>query len=143
MKRHLHISLTPEDGIALRRIACQSLDVEPKTAARLVQQALAERFRDGWRLTPLGLHYLSQLPKAPLHQGKRAAAIDKMLDRVIPLARALAIPKPEDPSGETDTPCAVLPSAAACFRRRRLKTRWSGLDSSRPTRSARRRARRI
>ena len=110
MKQRLDVGLTREEEIALRQIGCQSTTVEPKAAARLVQQALAERFGDGWRLTPLGLNHYKQLPKAPL-QGKRVTPIDKILDRVIPLARALAIPQPEHPAEEADTPSAVLLSA--------------------------------
>ncbi|GEP61521.1 hypothetical protein RSO01_86870 [Reyranella soli] len=59
-------ALTAAEEVALRQIASQSISIDPKMARRLVQLALMERFRDGFRLTPLGAQRYKQLPKAPL-----------------------------------------------------------------------------
>lgn len=86
--------LTPEEEIELRRIANQSLRVDANLAHRLVQLKLAERFRDGWRLTPLGRQQYKQAAR-PLLLQRSPANIDRLLDRAIPLAHALGIPQPD------------------------------------------------
>ena len=100
--------LTPEEEIALRRIANQSLSVEPKFADRLAQLKLAERLKVGWRLTPLGRLQYERLARPPLLQ-KQPAYIDRLLDRAIPMARAAGIPQPhsvpESPEETESKPC--------------------------------------
>jgi hypothetical protein len=86
--------LAPEEEIELRRIANQSLSVDPKLARRLAQLGLVERPRDGWHLTPLGRQHYMQLARPPLRQ-RSPAYIEKLLDRAIPLARAAGIPQPD------------------------------------------------
>jgi hypothetical protein len=88
--------LTAAEEVALRQIASQSIDIDPKMTRRLVQLALTERFRDGFRLTPLGVQKYKQLPKAPL-QLNSARSIDSVLNGTIPVARAAGIPQPELP----------------------------------------------
>jgi hypothetical protein len=109
MEHAMH-KLTPEEEIALRRIANQSLSVEPKFADRLAQLKLAERLKDGWRLTPLGRLQYERLARPPLLLRKHPGYIDKLLDRAIPKARAAGIPQPDpvpEASEETGSkPCA-------------------------------------
>jgi hypothetical protein len=87
--------LTAQEELALRQLANHSISIAPTAARRLVQLALAEPFRDGWRLTPLGLRCHNALPKPPLQGRKLPPVIDKILDRAIPLARAAGISRPE------------------------------------------------
>ena len=104
--------LTPEEEIALRRIANHSLSVEPKFADRLAQLKLAERLKDGWRLTPLGLLQYERLARPPLLLQKHPAYIDRLLDRAIPMARAAGIPQP-DPVPESAEETGSKPCAKA------------------------------
>jgi hypothetical protein len=96
--------LAPEEEIALRRLASQCIGIEPAMARRLERLALAERFRDGWRLTPLGRRRYRDLPKPPLQESKPLPVIDTILDRAIPLARAARILQPEPASDEDPEP---------------------------------------
>jgi hypothetical protein len=108
MEHAMH-ELTPEEEIALRRIANQSLSVEPKFAARLAQIKLVERLKDGWRLTALGRLQYERLARPPLLLQKHPAYIDRLLDRAIPMARAAGIPQPdsvpESPEETESRPC--------------------------------------
>jgi hypothetical protein len=108
MEHAMH-KLTPEEEIALRRIANQSLSVEPKFADRLAQLKLAEHSKDGWRVTPLGRLQYERMARPPLLQ-KQPAYIDRLLDRAIPMARAAGIPQPdpvpESPEEIGSKPCA-------------------------------------
>ena len=87
--------LTSTEEIALRQLASQSTSVAPSSARRLVRLALAEAFRDGWRLTPLGLQHYKALPKPPLLGRQLPPVIDNILNRAIPLALAARITTPE------------------------------------------------
>lgn len=102
--------LTREEEIELRRIANQSLRVDARLAHRLVQFKLVERFKDGWRLTPLGRQHYRQVSRSLLLQ-RSPSLIDGLLERAIPLARQLGIPQPDpvpDPAkedaGDSGTP---------------------------------------
>lgn len=64
--RGLLVPLSPEQEIALRRIAHGSLIVDSKVVAKLKQLALIERTSSGYRLSPLGRLHYDALPKAPL-----------------------------------------------------------------------------
>jgi hypothetical protein len=87
--------LTSTEEIALRQLASQSTSVAPSSARLLVRLSLAEVFRDGRRLTPLGLQRYLALPKPPLQGRKPPPLIDNILNRAIPLARVAGIPQPE------------------------------------------------
>ena len=87
--------LTPEEEISLRRLATGSINLAPKRATRLVELKLAERFRDGWRLTPLGRRHYKLLARPPLFVGKHPTYVARLLDRAIPLARAAGLPQPD------------------------------------------------
>jgi hypothetical protein len=89
------VCLTSPEELALRQLGSQSISILPDSARRLVRLALAESYRDGWRLTPLGLRRYQALPKPPLQGRKRPPLIDNILDRAIPLARAAGISLPE------------------------------------------------
>ena len=91
MSRLATVDLAAEEEIALRRLASQSISIAPAMARRLERLALAERFRDGWRLTPLGRRRYRDLPKSPLQESNSSPLIDTILDRAIPLARAAQI----------------------------------------------------
>jgi hypothetical protein len=82
------VCLTSPEEVALRQLAGQSISIAPDLARRLVRLAMAERYRDGWRLTPFGLRRYQALPKSPLQGKKTPPVIDNILDQAIPLARA-------------------------------------------------------
>ena len=89
------VYLTSLEELALRQLGSQSTCIAPNSARLLVRLALAEVFRDGWRLTPLGLQRYQALPKPPLQGRKPPPVIDNILNRAIPLARAAGITTPE------------------------------------------------
>jgi hypothetical protein len=89
------IYLTSQEELALRQLGSQSISIAPKAARLLVRLALAEPYRDGWRLTPFGLRRYQALPKSPLQGRKPPPLIDNILDRAIPLARAAGMSLPE------------------------------------------------
>ena len=89
------VYLTSQEELALRRLGSQSISIAANAARLLVRLALAERYRDGWRLTALGLRHYQALPKSPLQGRKPPPVIDNILNRAIPLARAAGIPQPE------------------------------------------------
>jgi hypothetical protein len=64
--------LSPQEEIALRRIAHGSFAVDTRTASRLASLALIERNSKGLRLTPLGRLRFDALPKAPLIAQRRS-----------------------------------------------------------------------
>lgn len=72
MARGLIAPLSPQQEIALRRIALGSLIVDAQVAAKLVDLALIERTSSGYRLTPLGRLRYNALPKAPLLMRQRS-----------------------------------------------------------------------
>jgi hypothetical protein len=88
------IYLTSLEELALRQLGSQSPCIAPNSARLLVRLALAEVFRDGWRLTPLGLQRYRALPKSPLQGRKPPPLIDNILNRAIPFARAAGIATP-------------------------------------------------
>ena len=83
--------LTSLEELALRQLGGQSISIAPDSARRLVRLAMAERYRDGWRLTSLGLRHYQALRKPPLQERKTPPVIDNILNRAIPLARAAGI----------------------------------------------------
>jgi hypothetical protein len=85
------VCLTSLEELALRQLAGQSISIAPDLAGRLVRLAMAERYRDGWRLTPFGLRRYQALPKSPLQGRKTPPVIDNILNQAIPLARAAGI----------------------------------------------------
>lgn len=64
--------LSPEEEIALRRIAHGSFAVGARITSRLICLALIERTGKGLRLTPLGRLRFDALPKAPLIAQRRS-----------------------------------------------------------------------
>jgi hypothetical protein len=88
------VNLTSLEELALRQLGSQSTCIASNSARLLVRLALAEVFRDGWRLTPLGLQRYQALPKPPLQGRKPPPVIDNILNRAIPLARAAGISPP-------------------------------------------------
>jgi len=88
------LQLTSQEELALRQLGSQSISIAPNAARLLVRLALAEPYRDGWRLTPPGLRRYQALPKSPLQGGKIPPVIDNILNRAIPLARAGCISTP-------------------------------------------------
>jgi|EndMetStandDraft_6_1072998.scaffolds.fasta_scaffold46335_1 hypothetical protein len=90
------MKLTAQEELALRRLGNQSIGIAPDAARLLVRLAFAEPYRDGWRLTPLGLQCYQALPKTPLQNGSPSLVIDNILNRAIPLARSGSILQPED-----------------------------------------------
>lgn len=72
MTRGLLTPLSPQEEIALRRIAYGSVAVDARDAARLVSLALVERVHASLRLTPLGRLRFNALPQAPLLGRRRS-----------------------------------------------------------------------
>jgi hypothetical protein len=64
--------LSPQEEIALRRIAHGSFVVDAQVASRLIAHALIQRVSNGLRLTPLGRLRFNALPKAPLLSQQRS-----------------------------------------------------------------------
>jgi hypothetical protein len=64
--------LSPQEEIALRRVAVGSLVVDAQAASRLIGIALLHRTSSGLRLTPLGQRHFNALPKAPLLAHQRS-----------------------------------------------------------------------
>jgi hypothetical protein len=64
--------LSPQEEIALRRIAHGSFVVDAGAASKLVSLGLIQRMRSGLRLTPLGRLRFNALPKAPLLARQRS-----------------------------------------------------------------------
>jgi CheY-like chemotaxis protein len=62
----LHAVLSPQEEVALKRIAHESLTVDARIVTRLAELALVERTKTGLRLTALGRQRIGSLPKAPL-----------------------------------------------------------------------------
>lgn len=87
--------LTAQEELALRQLGSQSSSLTPAAAQLLVQLALAVPYRDGWRLTPLGLRRYQALPKSPLQREHRQHVINDILNRAIPAARASGNSKPD------------------------------------------------
>lgn len=102
--------LRPEEEIALRRIANESISPELKLARRLVELNLAEPFKDTWRLTPLGRRQYELLARPPLFVKRHPTYVDRLLDRAIPLARAAGITQP-DPIAESAEGHTIGPTA--------------------------------
>jgi hypothetical protein len=90
------MKLTAQEELALRRLGNQSMGIAPDVARLLVRLALAEPYRDGWRLTPSGLQHYKALPMTPLQKRSPSLVIDNILNRAIPLARSGSILQPED-----------------------------------------------
>ena len=64
------MTLTAQEELALRRLGNQSIGIAPDAARLLVRLAFAEPYRDGWRLTPLGLQCYQALPKTSTAERK-------------------------------------------------------------------------
>jgi hypothetical protein len=96
------MKLTAPEELALRRLGSQSIGIEPDVAHLLVRLALAEPYRDTWRLTPAGLQRYQALPKTPLQKRSPALVIDNILNRAIPLARSGSILPQNDDKRDQD-----------------------------------------
>jgi hypothetical protein len=75
MPRGLPAPLSPQEEIALRRIAHGSMRVDGQAASRLIAVALIQRTSSGLHLTPLGRLRFDALPKAPLLAPQRSARV--------------------------------------------------------------------
>lgn len=106
MTRGLLAPLSPDEEIALRRIAHGSLVVDEQTTARLVSLAVVERVHSSLRLTPLGRLRFNALPKAPLLSRERSVqAASDYVAGVIERAQSMAKSQSTQP--------AIAPVAAA------------------------------
>src|SRR5215208_6376392 len=119
------VCLTSLEELALRQLAGQSISIAPDLARRLVRLAMAERYRDGWRLTLFGLRRYDALPKSPLQGRKTPPVIDNILNQAIPLARAVGITS-ADPLASLES---MGDQAACTARASRTGTRASGRPS--------------
>jgi hypothetical protein len=116
MTNGLLAPLSPQQEIALRRIAHGSLVVDAKAASALIALALIERTGGGLRLTPLGRLRFDALPKAPLLGPQRSihtatgyveGLIEKAQSRAATHdARAKAAP--QSPPSRTPAPASLF-----------------------------------
>jgi hypothetical protein len=91
--------LSPQEEIALRRIALGSLVIDAQAAAKLIAIALLQQTGSGLRLTPLGRLRFNALPKAPLlTPGRSIRAMTGFVEGLIEKAqsRAAAQRSPSD-----------------------------------------------
>ena len=109
--------LSPQEEIALRRIAHGSLVVDAKAASRLIALALIQRTSRGLCLTPLGRLRFNALPKAPLLTQQRSiqamtgyveGLIEKALARVATQGGS-AEPSVPRPPARLVAPARLLP----------------------------------
>jgi hypothetical protein len=75
MTRGLLAPLSPQEEMALRRIAHGSVVVDAEVAAKLVRLAVVEHVHSSLRLTPLGRLRFNALPKAPLMSRQRSVQV--------------------------------------------------------------------
>ena len=108
--------LSPQEEIALRRVALGSFVVDAQAASRLIGMALLQRTSSGLRLTPLGQRHFNALPKAPLLAHQRSIhAITGYVEGLIEKAqsRAAARRLPSERAGRRQV----------CFQRRQATKR--------------------
>jgi len=113
--------LSPQEEIALRRVALGSLVVDAQAAARLIGIALLQRTSSGLRLTPLGQRHFNALPKAPLLTPQRSiqamtgyveGLIEKAQRRVAAQRLPSDAPPPAPEPAPMRAPAGPLPEAA-------------------------------
>jgi hypothetical protein len=111
--------LSPQEEIALRRIAHGSFVVDARTASRLVFLALIQRTSGGLRLTPLGRLRFNALPKAPLLAQQRSIQamtgyVEGLIEKAQIRAASQGAPaaRPAAPArARISAPASVLPEA--------------------------------
>jgi hypothetical protein len=89
----LRALLSPQEQLALRRVAHAAPTVDTESIGRLLALALVEPIRGGWRLTATGKMRLDALPQATLVKGGPSARmtamfIDGLLEKATAMARA-------------------------------------------------------
>lgn len=112
MTRGLLGPLSPQQEVALRRVAHGSMVVDSQVASGLIALALIERISSGLRLTPLGRLRVDALPKAPLLARQRSIrAMTGFVEALIDKAQARAAsPVAELPPTSPPAPMAVAAS---------------------------------
>ena len=78
MTTGLEAPLSPQQELALRRIALRAPTVDPAVASTLIRLALVERTGRDLRLTPLGELRYQALPKAPLLARQRRFRLESL-----------------------------------------------------------------
>jgi hypothetical protein len=105
--------LSPQQEIALRRIAHGSFVVDARAASSLISLALVERTSGGLRLTPLGRLRYDSLPKAPLLGHQRSIhAVAGYVEGLIEKAQSRAA-RHEARTGTESQPPPARPPAPA------------------------------
>jgi hypothetical protein len=106
--------LSPQEEIALRRIAHGSFVVDAQAASRLIALALIQRTSAGPRLTPLGRLRFSALPKAPLLTPQRSIhAITGYVEGLIEKAQSRAANQGAPAETTRQRPPGRIPVAAS------------------------------
>lgn len=107
--------LSPQEEIALRRIAHGSFVVDAQAASRLIALALIQRTSGGLRLTPLGRLRFNALPKAPLLTQQRSVHamtgyVEGLIEKAQTRAAMQAAPveKPSPPPAPIAEQASVL-----------------------------------
>jgi hypothetical protein len=111
MSSGLLAPLSPQEEIALRRIAHGSFVVDAKPTSRLIDLALVQRAGSGLRLTPLGRLRFNSLPKAPLLGQQRSihavtGYVEGLIDKAQSRAAKQAAPRGPAPAPSTPRPDA-------------------------------------
>lgn len=110
----LQAPLSPQEEIALRRIAHGSIVVDTEATARLAGLALVERVHTSLRLTPLGRLRFNALPTAPLLARKRSVqAASDYVEGVIEKAQAVAKRQLTKPASAPPVSDKARPQVAA------------------------------
>src|SRR6266511_1209773 len=111
--------LSPQEEIALRRVALGSLAVDAQAASKLIGIALLQRTSSGLRLTPLGRLRFNALPKAPLLAPQRSIqAMTGYVEGLIEKAQSrVAAQRPPSDAAPPEpvpmrAPAGLLPQAA-------------------------------
>jgi hypothetical protein len=93
MDRGLRAPLSPNEEIALRRVAYGSIDVAARHVERLTRLALVEPHQLGFRLTSVGVRRVRSLG-GPIVDEKRVASLAVWLPlvRPVPAAREPIVP---------------------------------------------------
>jgi hypothetical protein len=118
MSSGLAAPLSPEEEIALRRIAYGSLNINAKVAARLIDLALVQRASSGLHLTPLGRQRYNALPKAPLLGQQRSLhAVSGYVEGLIEKAQGRAAKQAPATAPSRPLPLPALPEGRVAVER--------------------------
>jgi hypothetical protein len=106
--------LSPQEEIALRRVALGSLVVDAQAASKLIGFALLQRTSSGLRLTPMGQRHFNALAKAPLlaRRQRSIRAMTGYVEGLIEKAQSRVAARRLPSEAPPPAPAGLLPEAA-------------------------------